>query len=281
MLQARPFPFNCRRLIPCSLAHSDLPYCACLSASLGQFRSQANGWSHTPFLMSGTQSHVQSSRQIYPVSFPPPCINIGKRCEPLGLHNSERIFEESGQDLLQVLHMQVCFALHGTSSFTRPIKSAKHIHHRTNHRSELPQTPTIILRPMLSTHTLASVEPETTKRRKNSYTICKCGHAGSRIGSSSSGSKGVSFDRAGSGRKMLADTFIFAFTTRTTPHGSELTRICHSRTTQNNATSDCARPSTGRHASRPFLPQPPPLCERETKQWHRAMPQEVTSPSLH
>lgn len=37
--------------------------------------------------------------------------------------------------------------------------------------------------------------------------MCKCGHAPSRIGSSSSGSKGVSRDLVGSGRKMFADTF--------------------------------------------------------------------------
>jgi hypothetical protein len=42
--------------------------------------------------------------------------------------------------------------------------------------------------------------------KKNSYTICRCGHALSKMGSSSSGSNGVSLERVGSGRKILAET---------------------------------------------------------------------------
>mmetsp|Transcript_113885 Transcript_113885/g.159733 ORF Transcript_113885/g.159733 Transcript_113885/m.159733 type:complete len:214 (+) Transcript_113885:2-643(+) len=51
---------------------------------------------------------------------------------------------------------------------------------------------------------------ETTKRKKNSYTICRCGQARSRLGSSSSGSENASGSllRVCKARKMLAPTML-------------------------------------------------------------------------
>mmetsp|Transcript_17330 Transcript_17330/g.54461 ORF Transcript_17330/g.54461 Transcript_17330/m.54461 type:complete len:218 (-) Transcript_17330:45-698(-) len=64
-----------------------------------------------------------------------------------------------------------------------------------------------------STNRLAifgSTSLDTTKRRKNSYTICRCGHARSRDGSSSSGSENASGSlfRVCKARKMLAPTML-------------------------------------------------------------------------
>mmetsp|Transcript_79403 Transcript_79403/g.125311 ORF Transcript_79403/g.125311 Transcript_79403/m.125311 type:complete len:223 (-) Transcript_79403:65-733(-) len=57
---------------------------------------------------------------------------------------------------------------------------------------------------------LGSTSFETTNRRKNSYTICKCGHARSREGSSSSGSEKArgSLFLVWRARKMFAPTML-------------------------------------------------------------------------
>mmetsp|Transcript_40699 Transcript_40699/g.107852 ORF Transcript_40699/g.107852 Transcript_40699/m.107852 type:complete len:217 (+) Transcript_40699:590-1240(+) len=63
---------------------------------------------------------------------------------------------------------------------------------------------------------LGSTSFETMKRRKNSYTICKCGHALSRLGSSSSGSEKVltSLFRICRARKILTLTMFTTFCMR-------------------------------------------------------------------
>ena len=52
---------------------------------------------------------------------------------------------------------------------------------------------------------------DSKKRRKNSYTICKCGQLGSRVGSSSSGSNcsPLGFVEGGRARKALMANYTY------------------------------------------------------------------------